>query len=219
MSQLKDIKLIILDWDGTLSDSLAHIAICLQSAARELSLPEPNTEQAREWVGLGALDVVQRIYPDLSLTQLQNLVEVYRRIYFAGSKDAVHLFDGAYDTLTALRDRGYQLAVATGKSRKGLDDSLAITKTESFFACTRTADETQNKPDPLMLHQILEETGTDVAHAVMIGDTTYDLDMAAAANMLGIGVSYGAHQVATLQKSNALTIIDQVSALSTLFKS
>lgn len=184
--------LIVFDWDGTLFDSTALIVRCIQSACRDIGVPVPSDEQAAYVIGLGLHDALQHAVPGLPRERYPELGQRYRHHYFARQHELV-LFPGTLDMLQALKARNHWLAVATGKSRRGLDEALQTAQLKGVFDGTRTADETAGKPNPLMLEQLMREFGAEPERTLMIGDTTHDLQMALNAGTPGIGVAFGAH--------------------------
>lgn len=193
----KKFDLIVFDWDGTLMDSTATIVTCIQAAARDLGLPVPDRKQAAYVIGLDLHSAMQAALPDLDPKYYPRMVERYRHHYL--SRDhGLELFDGVREMLQDLSQQGYFLAVATGKSRVGLNRALDASKLMSLFDATRCADETFSKPHPAMLQELTRELGQDMQRTVMIGDTTHDLQMASNAGAAGIAVHYGAHSVPEL---------------------
>ena len=184
--------LIAFDWDGTLFDSTGLIVRCIQAACRDLGMPEPSDVQAAYVIGLGLMDALRHAVPDLAVERYPELGRRYRHHYMARQHEIV-LFDGTREMLASLKARNHWLAVATGKSRLGLNEALDSAQLRQFFDSTRTADETASKPDPLMLLELMGELGTEPERTLMIGDTTHDLQLAANAGVACIGVSYGAH--------------------------
>jgi phosphoglycolate phosphatase len=184
--------LIVFDWDGTLFDSTRLIAQCIQSACLDIGVTVPSDEDASYVIGLGLHDALQHAAPGLPPERYPELGERYRHHYWARQHELL-LFPGTLEMLQALRTRQHLLAVATGKSRRGLDEALAHAQLRSLFDATRTADETASKPDPLMLMQLMAELGVAPERTLMIGDTTHDLRLAANAGAPGVAVSYGAH--------------------------
>lgn len=209
----KRFELIVFDWDGTLSNSADAIATCIQLAARDLGLPEPSDDRARHVIGLGLRDALSYAIPALSANDYGRLVERFRQ-HFLARDHALPLFEGVRDLLEMLRARGHQLAIATGKSSQGLTRALQTANVEYFFSATRCADQTAPKPDPSMLNELLLELNVNAGDALMIGDTTHDLTMAAAAYVAGLGVTYGAHPVEVLVKCPALALLDSVDGLA-----
>jgi phosphoglycolate phosphatase len=204
--------LIVFDWDGTLMDSTAHIARSIQAACRDLGLPVPADEAARYVIGLGLRDALQIAAPSLDPAEYPRLAERYRFHYLV--KDAsTELFAGVRELLAELRSQGYLLAVATGKSRVGLNRALDEVRLTSVFDGTRCADETFSKPHPAMLHELTRELGQDLERTVMIGDTTHDLQMAINAGAAGVAVTYGAHSADSLVKLEPRFVADSVGVL------
>jgi phosphoglycolate phosphatase len=193
----KQYDLIVFDWDGTLMDSTGAIVRCIQMAARDLGLPVPDNRAAAYVIGLGLHEAMAAALPGLDPKLYPQVVERYRFHYLARDHGLV-LFDGVREMLADLAGQGYFLAVATGKSRVGLNRALDSMQMTSVFDATRCADETFSKPHPAMLHEITRELGQDMQRTVMIGDTTHDLLMARNAGAAGIGVHYGAHEAAEL---------------------
>ncbi|WP_180054327.1 MULTISPECIES: HAD-IA family hydrolase [unclassified Acinetobacter] len=205
------VKLVIFDWDGTLFDSVGQIVASLKFAADQYSQPLTDAD-AKSIIGLGLPEVAQRLFPTVPELH-SDILQSYADHYVAHSKGDMW-FDGVADMLQELRDAGLQLAVATGKSRKGLDRVLAQTQSHELFRATRAASETKSKPDPLMLAEILAETGLRADQAIMVGDTSYDLEMALNIQMPRVGVSYGVHTVETLQYFQPLHIAHSVGDLT-----
>jgi phosphoglycolate phosphatase len=185
--------LIVFDWDGTLADSTGLIVQCLQAAAADCGLPAPSAQRAAYVIGLGLHEAMQHAMPGLPVERYPELVRCYRRHWFARQHEVV-FFDGVVELVAALKARQHWLAVATGKSRRGLDEALASSPLQGCFDATRTADETASKPDPLMLLELMREFGVEAARTLMIGDTTHDLQLAANAGTASLAVSYGAHE-------------------------
>lgn len=185
-------ELVIFDWDGTIMDSTGLIAWCIQESCREMGLPVPPESEAKWVIGLGFIQSVEHVAPGLDRERQVALAESYRRHFVAREHEAP-LYEGITDLLAGLRGRGRRLAVATGKARRGLDRALAASGLGPFFEATRCADEGFPKPHPDMILRLLEETGVEPSRAVMIGDTTHDLELAANAGVDAVAVSYGAH--------------------------
>ena len=185
--------LIVFDWDGTLFDSTALIARCIQAACADVGTAVPSDRDASYVIGLGLADALQYAAPQLPRERHRELAERYRHHYLA-SHSSVVLFDGTFEMLQALKARNHLLGVATGKTRRGLDDALGTAQMKGLFDGTRTADETAGKPDPQMLFELMREFDIAPQRTLMIGDTTHDLQMAANAGAASIGVSYGAHE-------------------------
>jgi phosphoglycolate phosphatase len=190
--------LIVFDWDGTLMDSTATIVKCIQAAAKDLSLPVPSDEAAAHVIGLGLSEAMQAVMPDIDPALYPRMTERYKYHFLTKDHELV-LFAGVREMLAELSQQGYFLAVATGKSRVGLNRALNAVGLLSLFDATRCADETFSKPHPAMLQELTRELGQDMRRTVMIGDTTHDLLMANNAGAAGIAVEYGAHPLPQLQ--------------------
>jgi phosphoglycolate phosphatase len=184
--------LIVFDWDGTLFDSTALIVQSIQAACRDLGLPVPGDSEASWVIGLSLRAAMEHAVPGLAPENYPLMVDRYRHHYFE-RRHALTLFPGVLGMLQALKKRHHWLAVATGKSRNGLDEALETVELKGVFDATRTADETRSKPDPLMLTELMRHFGVDPDRTVMVGDTTHDLQLAANAGTPSIAVSYGAH--------------------------
>lgn len=203
-------QLVIFDWDGTLFNSVGQIVASLQFAAQQHKQPLSD-DAAKSIIGLGLPEVMQTLFPDVP--ELHSaILDSYAEHYVAHSQDD-QWFDGVGDMLHDLKQRGFKLAVATGKSRRGLDRVLAKTQSQDLFDITRAASETQSKPHPQMLQEILSYTGVAPEQAIMVGDSSYDLQMAQNIEMPRVGVSYGVHSVDVLQQYKPLMIADDVTAL------
>ncbi|WP_334187464.1 HAD-IA family hydrolase [Noviherbaspirillum sp.] len=208
----KRFDLIVFDWDGTLMDSTSTIVRCIQAAAKDLGLPVPDNKAASYVIGLGLQDAMQAALPNLDPKYYPRMVERYRYHYLSKDK-GLELFDGVREMLADLSQQGYFLAVATGKSRVGLNRALDASQLLSVFDATRCADETFSKPHPAMLQELTRELGQDLLRTVMIGDTTHDLQMAINAGAAGIAVHYGAHPSDELKALNPIFAADSVAEL------
>ena len=213
-------ELLVFDWDGTLADSAGLIVAGMQRAIVELKLPVRTDAQIRELIGLGFYDAMNRLYPEFGPEDIVKALEDYRRMLVSGGH-AHHgpaeapLFDGALDTLRELHGAGYRLAVATGKSRSSLQRSFdKHPELRALISSSRCADETASKPDPLMLHELLEQEDLPPGAALMIGDTEFDMQMARAAQVGALGVACGVHEQERLHQAGALAILTDVSGLS-----
>ena len=183
----------IFDWDGTISDSADKIVSCVQGAAIDLNLPLLDDKPIKNIIGLGLSEAIQMLYPGLDSESERLFKEAYST-HFVEDQTPSPLFPGAMETLTQLRENRSIIAVATGKSRKGLDRVLESHDLQDFFHYTRCADETASKPNPLMLAELISLAGVNVNEAVMIGDTEWDMRMADNIGMSKIAVSFGAHE-------------------------
>ena len=209
---------VIFDWDGTLIDSVDHIADSLQVAARELGFPERERDALRHIVGLGMQEALEQLYPGITLDEMTRLRETYARHFFQHETTAADLFPGM-DELLEMLHGGPRLAVATGKSRPGLERALDSSGLVRYFPLTRCANETASKPDPLMLQQIVSETGAPVERMVMVGDTIYDMEMARRIGMPAIGVTWGVHSAEQLADHDPAAIATDASMLRDLMAS
>ena len=207
------IQLVIFDWDGTLFNSVGQIVKSLHVAAQQFQQPLTD-DAAKSIIGLGLPEVMQVLFPQVPELHV-GLIDAYARDY---TENAHHdcWFEGVAELLQDLKQQGLLLAVATGKSRRGLDRVLNITQSHDLFVSTRAASETKSKPDPLMLAEILAETGVAVEHAIMVGDTSYDLEMAMNIGMRRIGVGYGVHLFEVLAQYQPLGIVANVAELHVL---
>ena len=193
MNRPRQFDLICFDWDGTLFDSTAIITRCIQQAVLDVGGARPSDDAAAYVIGMALMPALARAAPDVPPEKYPELGARYRHHYLARQND-ISLFDGALPLLAELKRRHHWLAVATGKSRRGLDDVLASRQLQGIFDASRTADETAGKPDPRMLHELMREFGAEPERTLMIGDTTHDLQMAVNAGCASVGVSYGAHE-------------------------
>ena len=185
--------LIAFDWDGTLFDSTGIIVRCIQAAVRDVGGATPTDQAASYVIGLGLMQALAHAAPDVPPEKYPELGARYRHHYSVHAAD-VSLFPGVLPLLESLKARGHLLAVATGKSRQGLDEALQSVELKGVFDGSRTADETAGKPDPLMLHELMAQFDLPAERVLMIGDTTHDLQMALSAGCPSVGVSYGAHE-------------------------
>jgi phosphoglycolate phosphatase len=205
-------SLVVFDWDGTLIDSAGTIVECIQQAARDMGLEVPGRERASHVIGLGLHDSLRHAVPGLPPGRYLEFADHYRR-HFLARQDSMLLFGGIRELLESLH-RGRRLAIATGKSRKGLDRALEAERLRRYFSASRCADETHPKPHPAMLLEIMDELGVEPAQALMIGDTSHDLDMAKAAGVDALAVTYGAHPEHGLRACGPLECFSDVGSLS-----
>ncbi len=204
--------LIAFDWDGTLFDSTSIITSCLQAAVRDVGGAVPSDERAAHVIGMGLAQALAYVAPDVASERYPELGARYRHHYLARQHD-ISLFDGVPGMLAELRERGHHLAVATGKSRAGLDIALRAAQLQGIFESSRTADETASKPDPRMLLELMREFGLEPARVLMVGDTSHDLQMARSAGCASVAVSYGAHASADLMPWSPLFLARSVEQL------
>ncbi len=205
--------LIIFDWDGTLIDSIDWITHCLQTAGARCGCAVPERQAAKDVIGLSIGKAMRTLFPEADEATHAQLVRHYSREYFSKRISPDDLFVGVYDMLIQLKAVGYQLAVATGKTRAGLDEALAGTGTAGLFCTTRCADETASKPDPRMLNEIMQHANVAKERTLMVGDSIHDLQMALNAKIASIGVSCGAHSQALLQQYQPLRCLQQPTQL------
>jgi len=205
-------RAVIFDWDGTLVDSTALIAEAILQAADTVGVPVPDRGLASHVIGLGMMDALARVVPDLAREQVPDFVAHFQAHYRRG-EDQIRFFAGTRELLEALRARGVLLAVATGKTHAGLSRSLQIAGLQELFAATRCADQSRPKPHPAMLHELRETLDLQPEHMLMIGDTSHDLQMAAAAGVAAVGVTYGAHPRHELERLAPLAVCDTVPQL------
>ena len=194
----RQFDLIAFDWDGTLFDSTKIITRCIQLAVRDVGGTVPTDEQASYVIGMALMQALAHAAPDVPADKYPELGARYRHHYLAHQND-ISLFDGVLAMLGDLKARHHWLAVATGKSRRGLDEVLQTVELKGMFDGSRTADETAGKPHPRMLQELMREFGVEPERTLMIGDTTHDLQMALNAGCVGVGVSYGAHEPEAFQ--------------------
>lgn len=189
---MKRYDLLIFDWDGTLMDSAGTIVACIQQSSADLGWPVPSREAASHIIGLGLKEAVEALFPDKSEAEHPALVERYRYHYLSQDHE-IRLFEGARELIHDLHARGHLLAVATGKARRGLDRAFGHSGLEPYFHASRTADETFSKPHPAMVEELLDELMVPKERALMIGDTSHDLQMARNAGIDSLAAGYGAH--------------------------
>lgn len=210
--QTKNFDLIAFDWDGTLFDSTGIIVRCIQAAVRDLGGTVPTDKQAAYVIGLGLMQALAHAAPDVPEHKYPALNERYKH-HYASHYDDLSLFDSVIDMLHELKSRGHLLAVATGKSRRGLDEALRSAELHGIFHASRTADETAGKPDPRMLLELMDQFNVPATRILMVGDTTHDLQMAVNAKCPSVGVSYGAHEHAEFGVLNPLHVAHSVPDL------
>lgn len=203
--------LLIFDWDGTLMDSAGQIVSSATRAIEMMGLPPRRPEQISELIGLGLRDAFDLLYPEVSKDTMDGLLIQYSKKFTAEAQPSSNLFSGVAETLASFKEQGYELAVATGKSRRGLDRAMQDSGLTGFFSITRCADESANKPDPQMLHDILVRTATEPHRALMVGDTEYDMVMASQAEVEGLAVACGVHEHARLEDAGAMDVLASVA--------
>lgn len=206
--------LIVWDWDGTLANSTGMITDALVKAAAEVDLPTLDPQAASSIIGLGLKESIHALYGDIPAVQAQALAARYSANYYAGESE-IPLFKGAKETILELNRRGFKLAVATGKGRRGLNLALQNCGLTHYFHATRTVDECFSKPHPQMLDEIMDELVITPERTLMIGDTSYDLQMAQNAGVSAVAVTFGAQAVEKLLRYNPIQVFDHFEALST----
>jgi phosphoglycolate phosphatase len=206
-------NLIIFDWDGTLFNSIDWIVRCLQKSAERCRCPIPERNAAREVIGLSIDQAFGALFPEADDQTWERLIEFYNAEYLSREMGRDDLFSGVYDMLVQLKNAGYRLAVATGKTRAGLERALQATGTKELFCITRCADETASKPDPSMLKDIIRYADISPERAVMVGDTVHDLQMAENAQISAVAVTCGAHPESLLQQYRPLYCLQQPTEL------
>ncbi|MBU2870442.1 HAD-IA family hydrolase [Colwellia sp. E2M01] len=210
---MKNYKLIIFDWDGTLMDSIDRIVSAMQAAAKHCLLPIPSILQVKGIIGLSFPHAFELLFLDATPQKISEVFTRYRHEYLECDHTPAPLFDNALSLLTKLRDENKLLAVATGKSRPGLERVFSATQTAHYFQASRTADEANSKPDPEMLLSLLTELNVSPEQAVMIGDTSYDMAMAKAAGIDRVGITLGVHDNNTLNNYQPVAIVDSMLEL------
>jgi len=208
----KRFELLVFDWDGTLMDSAAAIVAAIQSACRDLGVEVPTDERARHVIGLGLGDALRHAVPDLAEADYPRMVDRYRHHYLSRDHELT-LFGGIDDLIAELSAAGFMLAVATGKSRIGLDRALKISGLGPYFHDSRCADECHSKPHPQMLEELMSAFAMTPERTLMIGDTTHDLQMARNAGVAALAVAYGAHPPEALDALEPLARLQAVDEL------
>nr|WP_279576300.1 HAD-IA family hydrolase [Thiomicrorhabdus marina] len=214
MHTVKKYQLAIFDWDGTIMNSEGRIVDAIKMAARECGLQVLPDEVNKQIIGLSLEKAILGLYPDLDEAQVVRMSEAYTKSFLEDSDVHMVPFDGAEALLLNLKQQGLKLAIATGKSRKGLNQVLEECGFGVYFDMTRTPVESASKPDPLMLQQILDELQVSVENAVMIGDTTFDMEMAQNIGMDRIALSHGVHQMHQLAEYNPVAQLDDLQQLN-----
>jgi phosphoglycolate phosphatase len=209
--------LAVFDFDGTLVDSQHAIQACMEATFAAEGLRPPTLHQTHRIIGL-PLDVcLARLAPESDAATHARLVEGYKTAFHALRRQegwVEPLYDGALDALAALEAAGWTLGIATGKNRRGLEAVLEAHGLHPRFATLQTSDRAPGKPDPTMLHWAMAETGFGPAETVMIGDTVFDMAMARAAKVRGLGVAWGYHDEAELIEHGAERVLARFSDLA-----
>lgn len=210
------LALVVFDWDGTLMDSIGRIVRCLHLAIAEIGA-EPRTDaQLRDIIGLGVRQATQALYPGAKDPFMEALTRAYRLHYLERDTTPTPLYPDAEAMLATLAERGYLLAIATGKSRRGLQEALTGSGLLQRFDATATSDEHPSKPSPAMLNHLIERLGVDRRDAIMVGDSAYDLQMANSLGVTGIGVTHGAQDAEHLRRFDPAALIDRLADLPPL---
>jgi phosphoglycolate phosphatase len=209
----RQFDLIAFDWDGTLFDSTAIITRCIQRAVVDVGGAMPSAHDASYVIGMGLMQALAHAAPDVPREKYPELGARYKYHYQLHQND-ISLFDGILALLADLKASNHLLAVATGKSRRGLDDALRAVELQGVFDGSRTADETAGKPDPMMLRELMLEFGVTPTRVLMVGDTTHDLQMALNAGCPSVGVSYGAHESDAFDALKPLFVAHSVAELA-----
>jgi phosphoglycolate phosphatase len=212
MHRPRRFDLIAFDWDGTLFDSTALIVRCIQAACRDIGAEVPSQTKAAYVIGLGLQDALAHAVPGLPPARYPELGQRYRHHYKA-SQQGLSLFEGTLEMLHELKARQHLIAVATGKTRLGLDEALSHTELRGLFDASRTADQTSSKPHPQMLLELMAELGVPPERTLMVGDTTHDLQMAVHAGVASLGVAYGAHEPEALWALQPLAVLDSAAEM------
>jgi phosphoglycolate phosphatase len=206
----------VFDWDGTVIDSHGTIIECMQESSREMGLAVPQRERAGHVIGLGMHEAMKIVAPDLPAERYPEFVALYRR-HFLAREDSMRLFSGMAELLRNL-SKDHILAIATGKSRKGLERALAASGVGDCFSASRCADETNPKPHPAMLLELMDELELEAQGVLMIGDTSHDMEMARGAGVDGLAVTYGAHPEEELRSCGPRDCVSSVEALTEWLK-
>jgi len=207
-------ELLVFDWDGTLMDSVEHIVSSLSAAAADTKMEDLGVDRYRNIIGLGLAEAMYALYPDATENDQQRLCERYRHHFLDTNKAQSALFDGAHEMLCSLKDKDVKIAVATGKARVGLKRVFDETGYGDMFHASRCADESGSKPQPHMLHELMDELDVTPEKTIMIGDTTYDMQMACNAGTAGLAVSYGVHDCKQLMQHDPLACCRDVNELT-----
>ncbi|MFN4262206.1 MAG: HAD-IA family hydrolase [Thioalkalivibrionaceae bacterium] len=214
-------RLIVFDWDGTLMDSTARIVSCLRAATETLGETLCSSAEYRDIIGLGVVEATRRLFPQRAADHdfVEAFAQAYRSRYLNADSTPTPMYDGAIDLVRGLAERPDTLvAVATGKSRTGLDQALKTSGLQGVFFATATSSEHPSKPSPTMLEWLLEKSGVEPAAATMIGDSRYDIEMAVAAGVRAVGVTHGVHDAPTLMSAGAAEVFDDLGGVSRYIK-
>ncbi len=211
-------ELIIFDWDGTLMDSTERIVECMTGAAVDAGLRPCPPEAMRGIIGLGLPEAIRTLWPGIGEGQLERVRGCYSRRFVEAEREPCSLFPGIAEMLAMLQAQQTRMAVATGKSRRGLERIWRQSGLGEYFVASRCSDESGSKPHPAMVEEILHETGVARDRALVVGDTTFDLEMARRARVEAVGVTWGAHPRHRLLEQEPLALVDEVHELPALFR-
>ncbi|MEA3410568.1 MAG: HAD-IA family hydrolase [Pseudomonadota bacterium] len=206
-------RLLVFDWDGTLMDSEARIVKCVQSAIEAVGAASRSEAEIRNIIGLGLTEAVLTLYPDRDEVFVAHITAAYREVFLYRDETPSPMFEGVREVLRFLTEQDYLLAIATGKSRAGLERELLDSGLDGVFGASRCADEAHSKPHPGMMHEIMDELEVEPSRSLMIGDTEYDIRMAFSAGASALAVSYGVHEVERLMRLEPTGMIDRISDL------
>lgn len=210
------LAMVVFDWDGTLMDSVARIVRCLHLASVEIGADARTDQQMRDIIGLGVRQATQTLYPGADDAFVAAFTRAYRRYYLEVDTTPTPLHAHAEDVLGLLSRSGFLLAVATGKSRRGLDEALTRTGLDRYFDATATSDEHPSKPHPAMLTFVLDRFGVNPRDALMVGDSVFDLDMAQQAGVAGVGITHGVHDAPRLRAFAPVALVSGLDELPPL---
>ncbi len=214
----RDYRLIVFDWDGTLMDSIDRIVTSMQRAFVDAGLAEPAEDNVREIIGLSLGNAIARLANDHDQATWDAITDRYRYHFVDAAEVPMPMFPRATEMLQSLKQKGYLLGVATGKARRGLDRVFKETDCHRYFDATRCADETESKPHPKMLHELMHELSVSAEETLMVGDTEFDMVMAKNAGVDAVGVSYGVHSRQRLLDNQAVDCLDSLPDLENWFK-
>ena len=209
--QLQDVRLIVFDWDGTLMDSKGQIVACLRAAMHDLGLEPLADDALGNVIGLGLREAIDALIPGQDAAFLDAFVGHYRNHWFASESSS--LFDGVREVLDICKQQDFLLAVATGKSRRGLDRVLGETGLDSCFDATRCADESPSKPHPGMLVDIMQALEVRPDQTIMVGDTEYDMEMATNAGAGKVAVTTGVHTPERLAQHEPMVTLQKLAEM------
>ena len=215
---MKKYKCVIFDWDGTLMNSEARIVDSIQACAKAVGYPILSYDESKEIIGLSIGKAVELLYPQVDEETIAKMSVAYTKHFLEDSTVSMKPYDGVTELLSSIKKSGAKIAIATGKSRKGLDQVLSEMSFSNYFDMTRTPVESESKPSPLMLKQILEAFNINADEAIMVGDTEFDMEMAQNINMDKVALSHGVHDLHRLQKYNPVTCCDDLEELKDWLK-